>query len=275
MLVRRTGQTALLREDINGLSVFERLRLAYDVPTADARTGVVYTTPEQRAVGFIFCDSIYMTGSLLTASLLRIRASRHMAELAAALKRRADAKFFRQQAALTASHIAATFACNGNAGVWLKASTGVSAQPDVWGSIYAVYINAVPSDTKAALLRQLASALEHGTIEFEGALRHVPLGCDASADSAWERTPTPQNRYQNGAYWHMPAGWLIAILKADYPELAQALAGRFVAHMRQNAFTRGDAGGAPWECIGWDGAAKQNPIFGPSMTVPFAALACD
>lgn len=271
-LVNRTGQTALLRENINGVSVYDRLRRAYDVPTTDARTGVVYTTPEHRAVGFIFCDSIYMTGSLLTASLLRIRASRNMAELASALKRRADATFFRQQAALTASHIATTFACDGDTGVWLKACTGVSAQPDVWGSIYAVYTNALPSDIKAAVLRQLASALQNGTIEFEGALRHVPLDRDASAHSAWERTPTPRNRYQNGAYWHMPSGWLVAILKADYPELSQALANRFVAHMRQNAFTRGETCGAPWECIGWDGEAKQNPIFGPSITVPFAAM---
>ena len=290
MLVNRTGETAFLRETINGVSLFERLRLAYEVPTTDPRTGVVCTTAEERAVGFIFCDSIYMTGSLLTASLLRVRASRHMAELASALARHADAEFFRQQAALTASHIPDTFACDRDAGVWLKACTGISAQPDVWGSIYAIYIdsaegprrqsgfsaesysNVLPPDTRAAVLRQLAAALRSGTIEFEGALRHVPLDRDASAHSAWERTPTPHNRYQNGAYWHMPSGWLISILKADYPELAQALANRFVAHMRQNAFTRGESCGAPWECIGRDGAARQNPVFGPSITVPLAAM---
>ncbi len=33
-----------------------------------------------------------------------------------------------------------------------------------------------------------------------------PVSLSASATSAWERTATPGNRYQNGAYWHMPVG---------------------------------------------------------------------
>lgn len=272
MLWSRLGENAFLRDQVNGAAVYERLKWAYDAPATDAQTGLVVTTAEKRAVGFIFCDSIYMTGKLLMASLLRYRASRQMAELALSLGSTADADYFTEQAARIVQHIPATFACPGEAGVWLRACTGVSSQPDVWGSIYAAYLDILPLDTMSAVLTELATALQNGRIEEEGALRHVPIGCDASAHSAWERTHTPHNRYQNGAFWHMPTGWLIAILSPTYPDLASGLAKRFVNHMRANAFTKGEAFGAPWECIGWGGKAMQNPVFAACITMPFAAL---
>lgn len=272
MLWSRCGDGAFLREEVNGLSVYERLTLAYGAPSTDAQTGLVVTTPEKRAVGFIFCDSIYMTGTLLMASLLRYRASRQLAELARCLGCAGDADFFGGEAARIARHIPETFVCPGETGVWLRACTGVSAQPDVWGSIYAVYMDVLPIDVAAAVRTELAAALQNGRIEEDGAIRHVPIGCDASAKSAWERTQTPHNRYQNGAFWHMPTGWLVAVLAQSQPELANALATRFVKHMRDNAFTKGEAFGAPWECIGWNGEARQNPVFAACITMPFAAL---
>ena len=88
----------LLARQVNGLAIYERLQQAFRAPTSDAETGIVYTTPEQRAVGFIFCDSIYMTGQLLMASLQRRRAALHMASLAQLMGRVADARYYRQQA---------------------------------------------------------------------------------------------------------------------------------------------------------------------------------
>ncbi|MDZ4199171.1 MAG: hypothetical protein U1E27_07795 [Kiritimatiellia bacterium] len=268
----RPGTSDFLREEVDGTSVYARLQKAYQVPTTDPHTGLVVTRAEERAVGFIFCDSIYMTGALLMPSLLRIRASRQMADLATFLGRDADAELYSEQAGQTAQHLSDTFVCEGDVGVWLQASTGISCQPDVWGSIYAVYLNVLPPDTRSAVLLELVNALRKGTIEWEGALRHVPLDRDASEQSAWERTPTPHNRYQNGAYWHMPTGWLISVLSTAYPDWAKEVEDRFLDHMRKYAFTKGEPFGAPWECIGWGGQARQNPIFGPSITVPYSTL---
>lgn len=261
-----------LHHEIAGVTVYDRLCNAYKVPLCESETGIVYTTAEERAVGFIFCDSVYMTGSLLMASLLRVRASRHMADLASLLGLDADREYYIQQAQLTSEHIASTFACNASTGGWLQASTGISSQPDVWGTLYAIYLDVLPPDVKHDAMEAIMSALRNGTIEYEGALRHVPTDRDASPQSAWERTVSSHNRYQNGAYWHMPTGWLVSVLKDSYPDQAHAITSRFLEHMCQNAFTKGEMFGAPWECIGRDATAEQNPVFAPSVTVPFATI---
>ncbi len=69
-------------------------------------------------------------------------------------------------------------------------------------------------------------------IEFEGALRHVPLSGDASPTTMWEKARISKNRYMNGAYWHVPVGWLLTILQPEHPELAQAVKGRWLGHLR-------------------------------------------
>jgi hypothetical protein len=272
MLAQSGNSRELLTSEINGKRVYDRLKLAFNVPETDPATGLVHTTPEHRAVGFIFCDSIYMTGDLLMASLLRMRAANHMALFADTLGKKQDARDFREIALHIKAHIVPIFADVPRYGGWLKASTGVSAQPDVWGTIYAVYSGALQGEARQRSLKTIVQAIAEGQIEFEGGLRQVPLAYDASKTSAWEKTPTPKNRYQNGAYWHMPTGWLVAALQHDYPQTARAVLGRYVAHMRENAFTRGKGFGAPWECFGWDGKANQNPIFGPSITMLYGIL---
>jgi hypothetical protein len=118
----------------------------------------------------------------------------------------------------------------------------------------------------ASLLRTIVQALEKDSeIDFQGALRHVPVSLSASATSAWERTATLGNRYQNGAYWHTPVGWLLAIQEDSYPEHARNIRDRWIAHLQA-------AQGRVWECIGWGGAANQNAGFAPSITLPLGVL---
>jgi hypothetical protein len=265
MLARTGDATALLTQDVKGIPIYERLKLAFAVPEIDPRTELVHTTPERRAVGFIFCDSIVMTGHLLMASLIRYRTALQMTNLAQHLTRNTEAEQYTMIANKIRANIIPVFADHGKYDGWLKASTGISAQPDVWGSIYAIYVGAVTGEHKTHLLQTVVRALEKGDIEFEGALRHVPLPYDFSPEAVWEHTSTLKNRYQNGAYWHTPTGWLIAILQPDYPDLAQKLFHRWIAHLHQEK-------GKIWECIGWDGKGNQNPAFGPSITLPLGVL---
>ncbi|MFZ4397076.1 MAG: hypothetical protein ACOYOU_15790 [Kiritimatiellia bacterium] len=295
MLATSGDAVALLNGSVNGKTVYERLQLAFGVPEIDPATQLVHTTAERRVVGFIFCDSICMTGDLLMASLLRHRAAGHLAFFAESLEQahvesqdsaraRAerpphlkaapncgivlskDAETYTAIAGQIAQNIQPVFGRDAHSGGWLKAATEISGQPDVWGSMYAIYRGIIQGEAKEQLLRTIVRALDKdGEIEFQGALRHVPVSLSASAASAWERTATPGNRYQNGAYWHTPVGWLLAILEDGHPEHARAIRDRWLAHLKAEQ-------GRVWECIGWGGEANQNSGFAPSITQPLGVL---
>ncbi len=270
MLVQRLPQgKELLQEMIGGLSVYDRLRRAFEVPTVDEH-GIVFTLAEKRSVGFIFCDSIYMTGKLLMPTLLRCRAARHMRDFAILLGRTTEAEAYTQAANRPGAFIGKTFAHNSG---WLQACTGISAQPDVFGTLYALYTGVLDRASHASAMRAVLKGLANGQIEQQGALRHVPLNYSFSASSAWERTPTGNNSYQNGAFWHMPAGWLAHILINDQPELARQFVTRYLAHMKQEDFRKNTGSFAPWEWLFGQNRSDGCPVFGPSVTLPYAVMA--
>ena len=272
MLRDRLGSAAFLRQDARGMALLERLRRAFAEPETNAQTGLVVTRPERRAVGFLFCDSVYMTGQMLFASLLRWRAATQMQALEMALGTPDAAQPYARQADLIARNLVPAFWSPATHGGWLKASTGVSGQADVRGTIYALDLGLLPPGIAREALRQILSDLESGKIEFEGALRHVPLDRDALPTTMWDRSAAAHNRYQNGAFWHTPTGWLIEVLAERSPETARSVFKAFIRHLRAESFLKGGAFGAPWECIGWNGAAKQNPVFLASVTLPYAAV---
>jgi hypothetical protein len=272
MLWKDSGDAGLFQERIAGRTLLGRLDAAYAVPPADPQTGIVFTTAERRAVGFIFCDQTYMTGQLLMATLERYRAACQLAELHAALGAPESARRYHRDAELIRAHLEHVFRSPDDRCGWLRAATGVSGQPFVWGTLYALYLDILSPTARQRAVDQVLKDLETGQIMCEGALRHVPLDGDASAASAWEKSITPYNRYQNGAYWHTPTGWLIAVLDRDHPRQAQAVFAEYLAHLRREDFRQGGSCGAPWECIGWGGKANQNPAFVPSVALPYGVL---
>ena len=213
-----------------------------------------------------------MTGDLLTASLLRWRAGGQLAELEAALGNPEKAKLWHQSIAAIPEHLSTTFSEPSRIGGWLLAATGVGRQPDVWGTIYALYLGLLKEPRASEARAELVKALREGTICYRGAVRHVPTNHDASPTSAWERTLTPHNTYQNGAYWHTPSGWLIAVLAKESPELARGIFNEMIEHFKAEDFRKGADFHAPWECFGKDGKAQNNPVFLGSVTVPYGVL---
>jgi hypothetical protein len=272
MLWKDSGNAGLFQERIAGCTLLERLAVAYAVPPADAQTGIIFTTVERRAVGFIFCDQTYMTGQLLMATLERYRAARQLAEIHTTFGDSESARRYDRDAELIRAHVEEVFRSPDDRCGWLRAATGVSGQPFVWGTLYALYLDILSPAARKRAVDQVLKDLETGQVMFEGALRHVPLDRDASPTSAWEKSITPHNRYQNGAFWHTPTGWLIAVLDRDHPHEAQTVFAEYVAHMRREDFRQGGSGGAPWECIGWEGNAHQNPAFVPSVALPYGVL---
>lgn len=267
-----TDGRALLRGAIDAMPLVERLQRAFDAVPAEEDTGLVCTRAEDRGVGFIFCDSIYMTGRLLMASLLRHRAAGQLADLYRLLGDEGPVERLKEEQRKIVGAIPRNFAPAIGRG-WLRASTGVSSQEHVWATVFALHRGVLTGETKAAAEAQIVEAVRDGTILYQGAVRHVPTDGNASAETTWERAVSAHNRYQNGAYWHMPTGWLLSALSGIDPALAGEVGQAFVRHMRDHDLRRGQTYGAPWECIGPEEEAWQNDAFLPSITMPLAVLA--
>lgn len=110
------------------------------------------------------------------------------------------------------------------------------------------------------------------TVEYQGAVRHVPLDRYFKPNQCWESSLTGVNTYQSGAFWHTPTGWLIEALQATDPALAREVCERFIRHLREGDFRKGGGLGAPWECFGLDMAGAMNPVYMASVTLPLAVL---
>jgi hypothetical protein len=267
-----TRDTAIFGVEVKGATVFERLEKAFASPTTDPETGLAQTTEADRAVGFGFCDGETHTGKLLFASLLRYRAAGELAELAKALGHRERAAGFRQIQAVIRANLACTFCDAKYTGGWLRASTGLSRQPDVWGTLFALHLRVLDRVEAAAARKTVADAVRKGTITLEGGVRQVPTDLDFSQTTAWERSMCALNTYQNGGYWHTASGWLIeALWQKDRP-LALQVFSEMLVHLRAQDFRKGPGHGAPWEVYGPNGHARQNAVYMASVTLPYGIL---
>ncbi|MGZ4974899.1 MAG: hypothetical protein ACXWDN_19240, partial [Limisphaerales bacterium] len=237
VLWQTTHDSKFLSESINGLPVFERLKNAFDSVKQDSATGLVETSEDDRGVGFGFCDAEAHTGKLLFASLLRFRAANEMAQLERAVKFKMGVSEYSRVARKIRANIAPTFK-DPVVGGWLRASTGLSKQADVWGTLYALELGVLDKKSANAARSTVANAVRSGTITFEGGARHVPTDFDFSATTSWERSISPLNTYQNGGYWHTASGWLIDVLWAEDRSLALNVFNDMIAHLRKQDFRK-------------------------------------
>lgn len=265
------GREELLATEVVGKNLLERLDLAFGVPRADEETGLVICDEEDRGVSFGFTDIVVHTGDLLFCSLLRRRAAQRLADMWTLAGEDARARRLVDLAARIGAAIPGTFAHESGL---LRASTGSSAQPDVWGSAFAIYEGLLPAPVADSVAAALYRALVAGTIAWRGNVRHVPTDADYDATTAWERVVDgrPKNRYQNGAYWGTPVGWVCAAIARHDPDAAKVLALDYVEELRENDFRQGPDHGAPWECMHPDGHHRQNPVYMCSVTAPVGAF---
>lgn len=267
--VETTESIAILSEEVCGKSLMQRLEEAYAMPPSRPDTGLVYANLENRGVTFGFVDTVTHTGALLFCSVLKYHAARQMASLFAKAGKSKKAQDYTDHADTLKSAIDTTFpAVDG----LLRASTGLSAQPDVWGTAYAVYVGALTPEKERAACDALARAYKNGSLAWRGNVRHVRTTDDFSDTTMWERAIPPKNTYQNGAYWGTPVGWVAyAIAKVDR-SLAARLAGEYIAELREGDFRKGREFGSPWECMHPDGNHRQNPVYLTSVTCPLAGF---
>ena len=272
-LVMNGGDAAILSEEMDGIPLIKRLELAFAVPpTAADGSELAWCTETERGVGFGFCDSIIHTGHLLFCSTLKARAALHLAGMMERCGEGHPAEKYRTVARTIAEHLVPTFADDSG---FLRASSGRSAQADVWGSAFTVYSGLLEDAHRERVCRALHRAVLDRTIVWKGNIRHVPTTCDFNKTTAWERTADDsftKNRYQNGAYWNTPTGWVCFALAEIDEALAQQIARDFVAELRDGDFRKGDPFGSPFECIHPDGNYRQNAVYLTSVTCPLAAF---
>jgi hypothetical protein len=268
-LVQSSQDFSVLQTNVRGKTILKRLQLAYGMPPHRAESGLVSCTDATRGVNFGFVDTVEQTGELLMSSLLKLRAAVQLATLMDAAGNTLAGDLYREDAAHIREAIATTFPLDTG---FLRASTGRSAQPDVWGTAFAVYMRVLPPETELRACTALANAYQSGTIAWNGLIRHVPTDADFNSSTMWESAQSEKNRYQNGAYWATPTGWVVDAIASVDRNLAQQLAGEYIATLREGDFRKGKQNGEPWQCAHPTGDYHLNSAYLTSVSAPFAAF---
>jgi len=262
--ISATSDYKILQQEINSVTLIDRLKSAYNVPPSRSDNQIVYTTDDYRGVDFGFRDAIVITGDLCFTSILKYRASIEMAELFEMTGDKKKAVHYRAVAGKIKAAIPELF--QDKRGM-LHSSTGKSSQADVWSTGLAVYLKILEGNSMEKACSFLADAYKKGYLAWYGNIRHILTIDDFSETTAWEVSLADKNTYQNGAYWGTPAGWICyAIAKADLV-LAQKLADEYIEDLRVNDFRKGGGSGAPWECFHPSGH-RQNPVYMTTVTCP-------
>lgn len=255
------GDRRVLQMPVNGMTLLQHLERAFCVPPIDGATGLVTCGEGNRGVNFGFYDTVVHTGSLLFCSLLRWQAARELLELAGQSTYAKIATQIQKNLLMTFQHPAGL----------LRASTGQSSQPDVWGSAYAVAIGALDDEAARVVGARLVSAYRAGTLAWRGSIRHVLQSDDFGPGQAWEVTKCPFNSYQNGAYWSTPTGWVCLAMALVDEEAARQLFSEYLEELREGDFRRGERFGSPYECLHPAGDHR-NSVYMTSVTCPLAAF---
>lgn len=268
--VNHTADLKILNTEINGNSLINRLEAAFHVPPSDRKTHIVYSIENYRAVDFGFRDAIHITGDLLYPSLLKYEAALELSDL---FKKKGNtekaSKYINIAAAIKAA-IPRMFADEDG---MLRASTGKSAQRDVWGTALAIYMNLLPPPEANRASQVLAAAYKAGTLAYKGAIRHVLTTDDFSTTTSWEGAipETTLNSYQNGAYWFTATGWVAyAISKTDKAS-AGKLIRDYVTELRLTDYRRGSGFAGPLECF-YPPSYTRGPVYLTSVSCPYIVL---
>ncbi|MBT9147767.1 MAG: hypothetical protein DDT32_01532 [Syntrophomonadaceae bacterium] len=267
--LKMSKDKSIFGKKINGISILERLHRTFSVPPSDKTTGIVATTKKDRGVNFGFFDAIYQTGYLLFASLLRFRAAVCMKTICEELDENNKTKQYQKEADKIKKYIPEVFATSSG---WLNATTGVCKQHDVWGTTFAIYIDALEGNIRKNALRAINDAYRSGIMCYQGNVRQILTSENCSERSAWEKALSPINRYQNGAYWGTASGWVFyALYQIDRESFAR-MVNEYIGELIEGDYRKGEEYGSPWECFHPDGNWRQNSVYKTSVSLPFAAL---
>jgi hypothetical protein len=274
---KKSGSIGFFRAPIKTafgeMPLVELCQRVYRVAPSDPATALCTAgdVDTENAKDFGFCDSVSKSGKLLFTSVLKYVAALRLAELLSAAGNSGKAEALRSDARKIKAAIPATFLHPSDDGkeAWLDSATGVGHQPDVWGSAYAVYSDAVDPVTAGKIGRALVRAYREKTAVREGCVRSV-LSNDAANPKGWQKTVSAPGEYQNGGYWGTPAGWyLVAMHKHDQTAAAE-MARDYIGFLRNNR--RPDGLAQSWEWFNPDTGRTANSLYVATIDLPYGCL---
>jgi len=263
--LKSTGNSDIFRVQVNGQRLLDRLILAFDLPQSRPGTGIVFTEEADRAVDFGFRDAVVITGDLCFSSLQKYKAALELAYCFDELGAMDTADRFRATAKGLKPAIRSTFMDEQG---MLRASTGISRQPDVWATALAVHENVLEGKDQERASHALADAYRRGALTLHGNIRHVPTTGDFNDTKMWERAYPAKGTYQNGAYWGTPVGWVCSAIAHTDIALARKLAAEYISDLRIHDFRKGGDATSPVECFRKDGTI-QNPLYMATVACPY------
>ena len=261
------GSTQILKQKINGITLIDRLELAYKTPPTKQDGVMVYTTEDFRGVDYGFRDVITITGELCMPSILKYKASLELAELFDLLKKKDKAEVYRNNARRLKEEIPQRFSDSRG---MLLASTGKSKQADIWSTVMAIYYGIIEGEQVLNASRTITDGYKKGLLAKSGNIRHIFIGEDFSEKSAWEKSLVRKGDYQNGGYWGTPTGWVCYVMAQTDLPAAKQLAKEYIDNLRAGDFRKGGDYGEPWECYNLE--APQNAIYMTTVTSPYTVF---
>jgi hypothetical protein len=241
--------------------------MAFTSVPQDETSLLVSVSDANRGVDFGFRDAVYMTGDLCYSSLLKYQAALQLAELHRLIGQTKKSQTYTRISQSLKKTIPERFYLSSG---FLKASTGKSAQADVWATSLAHQLGILSKIQVQKASQKMNEAFQKGDLSFRGNIRHVLRSDDFSSQTAWEKSEVSKDSYQNGAYWGTPVAWVANLMAETREELAQQLIQAYINELREGDFRKGDGYGSPWECF--NPKSAQNPVYMTSVTCPLIAL---
>lgn len=229
-----------------------RLEKALGSLPLSRKTGLIWIDPSSPHSPYGFTDCVAKTGEELFSSLLLYEAHVKMAELYRATGMLEEAGVHEAKAAKVKSSLETLWSGEG----YFFAASGDCRQPDVWGSAYSVWLNAVDDQKALEISRWLSNKL--GRIVKWGQVRHLP------EPFSWEKTLTEvkPGTYQNGAYWGTATGWVAYAVSLTNRQLAEQI----LIDLVEFCETEGKA----WECVNLD--YRKCPDYVATLACPSALV---
>ena len=258
-----------LREQINGLSIIDRVCRAFHSVENDELIGLAKMTSATRAVDFGFCDTVFKTGYVLFGSCLRYRSAQYISQMLEAVGYSKSANAYREICSDIQNNMPDIF---GDKSGFLLAATDSCRQKDVWGTAFAVYIGALQGENLIRACCALRDAYINGTSIYNGNVRHILTNDNWSVTSAWEQCSALLDDYQNGGYWLTPTGWYIYALSLIDCGLAKKLFIEMMDHIKATDYRNVDGQFGPYEFICPKSGKTGQPINLTSVACPLAAI---
>jgi hypothetical protein len=262
---RVTHDFNILNEKMNGLSLFERLKHAFEGYEIDPDTGLCFSEDDRYTVDFGFHDSIHKSGYLLSSSILRWMASKTMAYLCRKMNNTQDEQDYSLLSGSLRKMIVSTF-YDVNTG-WMWSATGICHQHDVWGTAISVYLGILQGRKKVKTAQTLLDAYRQGNTIYNGYVRQIPLNENYSSLSAWKGGHASGYVYQNGGWWATATGIYAKAVSVIDDDSCLSILNEFIKHTEKYKNEK-----SPFEWISDNDDIKGTGYYGTSGTGPYCAV---